>query len=262
MALWQSISEEEPEDHTVEIVTPPKKKMPHTNSLPSAERENIFSPQEVRKRSSSMKKAGGSTEIAVITRTGSHGQSFSAEDVPSPSSRSPEFSFGTRNRSQSERMGPSRLFRRLSSGARLEGAAKAAVELSRLDELLDSPNKSSGGGPPGYSSPAPGEGNKPTRRSSTAGNYVRSAAALYSPLPISFTWCSRYKSHVLRSSTYTQALASDAINELHPDQLARFMKVLSSPPPASLPHHPRYRTSSQLTSSCLIKRSPSHLSPL
>lgn len=36
---------------------------------------------------------------------------------------------------------------------------------------------------------------------------------------------SRYKSQVMRSSTYTQALASDAINELHPDQLARFMKV-------------------------------------
>jgi hypothetical protein len=175
--LWQTISEEEEPELVPRaplVETPPKKTLPHTNSLPTSG-DNIFSPQEVRKRSSSMKKAGGSTEIAVITRTASHGHSFSAEDVPSPSSsmtRSPEFSLSGRNRSQSERMGPSRLLRRLSSGARLEGAAKAAMELSRLDELLDSPSQNNGGND---SPVATLEGKKASRRSSTSGNYARSS---------------------------------------------------------------------------------------
>jgi hypothetical protein len=164
-----------------------------------------------------MKKAGGSTEISVITRTGSHGFSLSAEDIPSSSSRSPEFSLGGRNRSQSERGFPSKQLRRLSCVARLEGAAKAALELSRLDGFIESPLKNG--------SPILPDGKK-SRRSSTAGTYVRSVTSLSmtsSPTLIP----SRYKSHVMRSTTYTQALASDAINELHPDQLAKFMKVTS-----------------------------------
>lgn len=161
MILWQTISEEEID--STPIPETPTKKISHSHSLPQAEREHIFSPQEVRKRSSSMKKAGGSTEIAVITKGASHGPSFSAEDVPSPTPRSPEFSLGVRNRSQSERIFPNKQLRRLSSGARLEGAAKAAAELVRLEEYA-SPVKEN-------NSPAPG--NKPSRRSSTTGSYVR-----------------------------------------------------------------------------------------
>ena len=143
-----------------------------SDSLSSLERENIFSPHLVRKRSSSMKKAGGSTEISVVTRSGSHGHSFSAEDIPSTSSpRSPEFSFSARNRSQSERgMIP---LRRLSSGARLEGAAKVAMAMAGLDAQISSPNNNIG------ASLSPltmsNEIKTPVRRSSTHGSYVRSA---------------------------------------------------------------------------------------
>lgn len=164
--LWHAIDEE-----TIDSIgsdTPSQKELPTSGSMQSGDKENIFSPQEVRKRSSSMKKAGGSTEISVITRTGGHGFSLSAEDIPS-SSRSPEFSFGGRNRSQSERGFPSKQLRRLSSGARLEGAAKAALELSRLDVFIESPLKNG--------SPILPDGKK-SRRSSTAGTYVRSVTSL------------------------------------------------------------------------------------
>jgi hypothetical protein len=209
LTLWQPINE----DHTVDSLdshhsnsnnseTPPSTHHhyhhPHHLQYQSqmasggGDRENIFSPQEVRKRSSSMKKVGGSTtEISVITRTTSHGISFSTEDIPSSSSfsssplgvattggegaaaassRSPEFSFNGRNRSQSERGFPSKQLRRLSSGARLEGAAKAAVELARLDGLIDSPLRGNG-------SPILSPDGKKSRRSSTAGTYVRSVVS-------------------------------------------------------------------------------------
>jgi hypothetical protein len=208
LTLWQSISE----DHTVDSIdshhsnssrseTPPSTHhhshlhhLQHQSQMTSGgggDRENIFSPQEVRKRSSSMKKVGGSTtEISVITRTTSHGISFSTEDIPSSSfsssspsgaasSRSPEFSLNARNRSQSERGFPSKQLRRLSSGARLEGAAMAAVELARLDGFIESPLRGNG-------SPLLSSDGKKSRRSSTAGTYVRSvvSSATRDPHPL------------------------------------------------------------------------------
>lgn len=174
--LWQSIDDNDNDDDhnkAPTIESPEIKKMSQSDSLSSVEKENMFSPQEVRKRSSSMKKAGGSTEISVITRTGSHGFSFSAEDLPSASSpRSPEFSLSsTRNRSQSERGFGHHPLRRLSSGARLEGTAKAALELAKLDENIVSPIKDSL--PPSSSFDTTNDSQKPARRSSAHGSYVR-----------------------------------------------------------------------------------------
>jgi hypothetical protein len=160
--LWPMVTSE-----TESIDTPDSKVVPHElQASSSLDRETLFSPQEVRKRSSSMKKSGGSTEISVISRSNSQGHS---DDFPiALSPRSPEFSLTARNRSQSERRPPNKQFRRLSSGARLEGAARAAIELAKFDSPQKDPVS------PIISADS-SEPKKAARRSSAnAGSYVRS----------------------------------------------------------------------------------------
>jgi hypothetical protein len=137
----------------------PAPHQPTPYSPPSSCTENspdsqlMFSPQEVKRRSSSLRRVSISKAISVVDRVMSS-DDIVLEEHKLP--RSPEFTFTSRNRSNSERKGLNdrHALRRMSSGPRIEGAVQAALEFSKLDSMreikgsaLDKTDKNGSGSP-------------------------------------------------------------------------------------------------------------------
>lgn len=197
----------------------PRRSLTSFDDITGVSLSGVFSPQEVKKRSNSIKKERRAISLISKPTDDMHhrSRSLSEEAIKSAYRRSSTHARleGNGKAQESFYLGP-----QLSPTNTPSAAPSLSVHFVHFEHSCSSPQR-----------PIPGgvEGNRSAVRASISmGHFSRYQNILNMitlTLFVMMLTGDRYKSHILRSNAFTQAHASDAINELHPDQLAKFMKV-------------------------------------